>query len=419
MVDAVDFEHGEEAFFFARGADLPGDEVAGLDGEAADLRGAEIDVLGGGQVAVSLGAQEAEAVGQDFEEAASVDRAAAFGGDAQDFKDEFGFLESADAFDSEIVRHGGEFLHGFLLHVGDVEIGRFFADGGRLLFGCGDVLFGIHGSRSGRIRGGVYGRGIRILLLELRLVLRRLISVAVRNEAAVVVIIVVIVPVVAAVLLTVVIVVEMAAVAVIVVVTVSVVVAPLVVVVASLIIVVVARLIIVFPLRIVFAGEIGGLVAEIDRLCGDGSGTRRVEPGAFLVRGLVFVLIRRGSLGWFDGNDGGGNEQIGLDVFRNRFDFGLRGGFAAADAAFRLRHRNGFQFQIQTSRFGRLLFERLFGGGGRRGFRFLAHFGRTASARFGRGIRVLGFRYGLRGDCLRNLLFVFVFHRLMFSGVAI
>ena len=206
---------------------------------------------------------------------------------------------------------------------------------------------------------------------------------------------------------------------VVIVVAVAVVFTALVIVVFASLIIVVARLIAVFSLRIIFAGEIGGLVAEIDRLGGDGCGTRRIEVGAFLVGGLVLILIRCGGFRGLDGNDGGGNEQIGLDVFRNRFDFGFRCGFAAADAAFRLRHRNGFLFQIQISRFGCLLFKRFFRGDCRRGFRFLAHFGRTSSARFGRGIRVLGCRYGLRGDCLRNLLFVFVFHRLMFSGVAI
>ncbi len=69
VVDGVDADEGEEALPLFRRADLAVDGVAFLEAEPLDLRGRDVDVVGGGEV-VELGrAEEAVAVGQDFEHA--------------------------------------------------------------------------------------------------------------------------------------------------------------------------------------------------------------------------------------------------------------------------------------------------------------------------------------------------------------
>ena len=67
VVDRLDAQQGEVALVLLRRADLPGDDGAGLQAEAADLARRDVDVVGAGQVVVVGAAEEAEAVGQDFE----------------------------------------------------------------------------------------------------------------------------------------------------------------------------------------------------------------------------------------------------------------------------------------------------------------------------------------------------------------
>src|SRR6185437_14734811 len=72
-VDLTDLEEREVALAVLRRADEPGDGVAGAQVEAADLAGADVDVVGTGQVGAVGRAQEAEAVLQDLEHAVAVD----------------------------------------------------------------------------------------------------------------------------------------------------------------------------------------------------------------------------------------------------------------------------------------------------------------------------------------------------------
>ena len=123
MVDGFDLDHGEEAFLFARRADLSGHEVAGFEGKAPHLGGTEIDVLGTGEVAIVGGTEEAEAVGQDFEVSATVHESAFFGVGLEDLEDKFGFLERADTFDAEFTGHFVEFGHGLGLEFGNIQAG--------------------------------------------------------------------------------------------------------------------------------------------------------------------------------------------------------------------------------------------------------------------------------------------------------
>ena len=69
VVDRFDAQQGEVALVFLRRADLAGDRGAGPQAEAADLARRDVDVVGAGQVVVVGAAEEAEAVGQDFQRA--------------------------------------------------------------------------------------------------------------------------------------------------------------------------------------------------------------------------------------------------------------------------------------------------------------------------------------------------------------
>ena len=68
-VDRLDAQQGEVALVFLRRANLAGDRGAGAQAEAANLAGRDVDVVGAGEVVVVGAAEEAEAVGQDFQRA--------------------------------------------------------------------------------------------------------------------------------------------------------------------------------------------------------------------------------------------------------------------------------------------------------------------------------------------------------------
>ena len=62
-VDLVDLDQREVAFAVFRGADFTFDRIAGVQVEAADLRGRNVDVVGTGEIRSLGGAQETETVG--------------------------------------------------------------------------------------------------------------------------------------------------------------------------------------------------------------------------------------------------------------------------------------------------------------------------------------------------------------------
>jgi hypothetical protein len=72
-VDGVELGEREVALAVLRRAHLAFDHVAGVQVEAAHLRGRDVDVVGARRVAGVGAAQEAEAVGQDFEHAVGED----------------------------------------------------------------------------------------------------------------------------------------------------------------------------------------------------------------------------------------------------------------------------------------------------------------------------------------------------------
>ena len=74
-VDGLDAQQGEIALRFLGRADLALHDVAVAQAEAANLAGADVDVVGAGQIVVFRAAQEAEAVGEDFQDAFAVHQA--------------------------------------------------------------------------------------------------------------------------------------------------------------------------------------------------------------------------------------------------------------------------------------------------------------------------------------------------------
>ena len=101
-VDRLDAEQAPVLLALPRRADGAGDAVAGAQAEAADLAGADVDVVRAGQEAVP--AHEAVALVDDVEDAEGVDVAGALG------------LALEDLVDQVVLALGGRVL--------DVELGR-------------------------------------------------------------------------------------------------------------------------------------------------------------------------------------------------------------------------------------------------------------------------------------------------------
>ena len=72
-IDRVDLEQREIALALLRAADRPLDRIAGLQREAPDLRGRDVDVVGTRQIVGVGRAQEAETVLQHFDDAVADD----------------------------------------------------------------------------------------------------------------------------------------------------------------------------------------------------------------------------------------------------------------------------------------------------------------------------------------------------------
>ena len=109
--DLRHFEQGKVAFAFFWGADLTGNDIAFTQGKAADLGGRNIDVVRAGHVAAQGRAQEAEAVGQDLQDAIPVDGTVLGGTGLQEGEDEFLFAHGAGIFDLVLFSQFHQGLH--------------------------------------------------------------------------------------------------------------------------------------------------------------------------------------------------------------------------------------------------------------------------------------------------------------------
>src|SRR5437899_1186942 len=78
-VHGLDLEQREEPFLVLGRANLARDQVAGLQIKPAYLGRRDVNILGARQIIETLRAQEAKALGQDFQHALGKKDAAAFG----------------------------------------------------------------------------------------------------------------------------------------------------------------------------------------------------------------------------------------------------------------------------------------------------------------------------------------------------
>ena len=120
-VDRLDFDEGEVALPFLRRTHLAGDGVAGVQVEAADLRGRDVDVVRAGQVVVLGRAQEAEAVGQAFQHAFGEDQARLLGLRLEDREDQVLLAHAGGVLDAVLLGELGEIGELHLLEHADVE----------------------------------------------------------------------------------------------------------------------------------------------------------------------------------------------------------------------------------------------------------------------------------------------------------
>ncbi len=104
-VDAVDLDQREVALAVLGHAHLALDHVAGVQVEAADLAGAEVDVVGRRHVARFDRAQEAEAVGQDLEHAVAEDLFAGLGALLHDREHQLLLAQAGDVVDLQRLAH--------------------------------------------------------------------------------------------------------------------------------------------------------------------------------------------------------------------------------------------------------------------------------------------------------------------------
>ena len=108
-VDGLDLDQREVLLSLVRRADVAADGVAGLEVELADLRGRDIDVVRAGQVVIVGRAEEAVAVGEDFEHAFGKDVALFFALGLEDLEDEVLLAEAGGSGDVEAAGELGQF----------------------------------------------------------------------------------------------------------------------------------------------------------------------------------------------------------------------------------------------------------------------------------------------------------------------
>ena len=148
-VDGLDLQQRKVALALLGRADLPRDDVAGAQVEAADLARGDVDVVGTRQVVVVGTAQEAEAVGQDLEDALPAHRSVELGLRLENGEDQLLAPERRRPVDAHLLRQRGQVADLLLLQLLEIQrrdVGRRNARA-RLL-----------GSRRLAVRAGRVGR---------------------------------------------------------------------------------------------------------------------------------------------------------------------------------------------------------------------------------------------------------------------
>ncbi|MNQ92933.1 hypothetical protein D3C85_1083760 [compost metagenome] len=98
VVDVVDLEQREVALTLFRRPDLAGDGITGTQVEAADLARGDIDVIRACQIGAVCAAQEAKAVGQDFQHTVAKDILATLGVRLEDREDDVFLVRPSQIF---------------------------------------------------------------------------------------------------------------------------------------------------------------------------------------------------------------------------------------------------------------------------------------------------------------------------------
>ena len=101
----------------------PGDEVASLEVEPADLGRRDINVFRAGQIVEALGSEEAKAFRQDFQDAFGEEHPGPLRVFLQDVKDDLMLAHGAEVLDAQLARHLVQLHHGHGLELGDVQRG--------------------------------------------------------------------------------------------------------------------------------------------------------------------------------------------------------------------------------------------------------------------------------------------------------
>ena len=107
-VDGLDLDQREILLALVRRAHVAADGVAGLQVELADLRRRDVDVVGAGQVVVIGRAEEAVAVGQNFQHAFGEDVAFFFALRLENLEDQVLLAQAAGAGDLEGARDAAQ-----------------------------------------------------------------------------------------------------------------------------------------------------------------------------------------------------------------------------------------------------------------------------------------------------------------------
>ena len=121
-VDRLDAKQSEVPLVFLGRPDLPRDDGAGFEAEAANLAGRNIDVVGAGEIVVVRASQKTEAVGQNLERAFTVHEAVLLDPLFQDLEDQILFLEPHVLDDAFALGGADELRHGHLLKLGEMDL---------------------------------------------------------------------------------------------------------------------------------------------------------------------------------------------------------------------------------------------------------------------------------------------------------
>ena len=152
-VDRLDAQQGEIALRLLGRTNLPLHHVTVAQAEAANLAGADVNVVGAGKIVVFGAAQESEAIRQDFQHALAVHQAVLANARAENLENQVLLLESDEIRDALLLGDLVQVVHVHGLQVLDVKLAALDL----LVFGIG---FGVEiGNVLGDGAVAVAGRG--------------------------------------------------------------------------------------------------------------------------------------------------------------------------------------------------------------------------------------------------------------------